>query len=34
VNLKRGPVSVGAFPYDAILPRLRQELDAIIAERR
>jgi (E)-4-hydroxy-3-methylbut-2-enyl-diphosphate synthase len=34
VNLKRGPVSVGAFPYDAILPRLRKELDAIIAERR
>jgi (E)-4-hydroxy-3-methylbut-2-enyl-diphosphate synthase len=34
VNLKRGPVSVGAFPYDAILARLRQELDAIIAERR
>jgi (E)-4-hydroxy-3-methylbut-2-enyl-diphosphate synthase len=34
VNLKRGPQSVGAFSYDDILPRLRKELDAIIAERR
>ncbi len=33
VNLKRGPVSVGAFGYDDILPRLRQELDMIIALR-
>jgi (E)-4-hydroxy-3-methylbut-2-enyl-diphosphate synthase len=33
VNLKRGPESVGAFPYDEILPRLRQELDAIIVQR-
>jgi (E)-4-hydroxy-3-methylbut-2-enyl-diphosphate synthase len=33
VNLKRGPVSVGAFAYDEILPRLRQELDALIAPR-
>ncbi len=33
VNLKRGPVSVGAFAYEEILPRLRQELDAIIAGR-
>jgi (E)-4-hydroxy-3-methylbut-2-enyl-diphosphate synthase len=33
VNLKRGPASVGAFGYDEILPRLRQELDALIAQR-
>jgi (E)-4-hydroxy-3-methylbut-2-enyl-diphosphate synthase len=33
VNLKRGPVSVGAFPYDEILPRLRQELDTLISQR-
>ena len=33
VNLKRGSAEVGAFPYDAILPRLKAELDALIAER-
>jgi (E)-4-hydroxy-3-methylbut-2-enyl-diphosphate synthase len=33
VNLKRGPLSVGAFPYDEILSRLRAELDKLIAER-
>jgi len=33
VNLKRGPESVGAFAYDEILPRLRQELDKLIVER-
>jgi (E)-4-hydroxy-3-methylbut-2-enyl-diphosphate synthase len=33
VNLKRGSVELGQFPYDRILPRLRQELDALIAER-
>jgi len=33
VNLKRGPQELGAFPYDAILPRLREELDALIATR-
>ncbi|MFN6127559.1 MAG: (E)-4-hydroxy-3-methylbut-2-enyl-diphosphate synthase [Planctomycetota bacterium] len=33
VNLKRGSESLGAFAYDEILPRLRQELDAIIEER-
>jgi (E)-4-hydroxy-3-methylbut-2-enyl-diphosphate synthase len=33
VNLKRGPAELGAFPYDAILPRLKQELDTLIAER-
>lgn len=33
VNLKRGSEELGAFGYDAILPRLRQELDALIAAR-
>ncbi len=33
VNLKRGPTEVGAFPYDAILPRLKEELDALIAKK-
>jgi (E)-4-hydroxy-3-methylbut-2-enyl-diphosphate synthase len=33
VNLKRGSVELGAYPYDAILPRLKQELDELIAER-
>jgi (E)-4-hydroxy-3-methylbut-2-enyl-diphosphate synthase len=33
VNLKRGPEDVGAFTYDEILPRLREELDALIARR-
>lgn len=31
VNLKRGAQTVGAFGYDEILPRLRRELDALIA---
>jgi (E)-4-hydroxy-3-methylbut-2-enyl-diphosphate synthase len=31
VNLKRGSEALGAFKYDEILPRLKQELDAIIA---
>ncbi|MBI1313747.1 (E)-4-hydroxy-3-methylbut-2-enyl-diphosphate synthase [bacterium] len=30
VNLKRGPEELGAYPYDEILPRLKQELDALI----
>ncbi|WP_010582188.1 (E)-4-hydroxy-3-methylbut-2-enyl-diphosphate synthase [Schlesneria paludicola] len=34
VNLKKGPVELGAFPYDAILPRLREELDKVIAEKQ
>lgn len=34
VNLKRGPESVGAYPYDEILPKLRSELDAVIARKR
>jgi (E)-4-hydroxy-3-methylbut-2-enyl-diphosphate synthase len=33
VNLKRRTVAVGAFTYDDILPRLRQELDALIEAR-
>jgi (E)-4-hydroxy-3-methylbut-2-enyl-diphosphate synthase len=31
VNLKRRSETLGQFPYDAILPRLKQELDALIA---
>ncbi|MFN0095557.1 MAG: (E)-4-hydroxy-3-methylbut-2-enyl-diphosphate synthase [Dehalococcoidia bacterium] len=33
VNLKKGPVEVGAFKYDEVLARLKVELDAIIAEK-
>ncbi len=33
VNLKRGEESLGAYPYDEILPRLKQELDALIGQR-
>jgi (E)-4-hydroxy-3-methylbut-2-enyl-diphosphate synthase len=33
VNLKRGPESLGAFSYDAILPRLKSELDRLIDAR-
>ena len=33
VNLKRGSEELGAYPYDEILPRLRTELDALIASR-
>jgi (E)-4-hydroxy-3-methylbut-2-enyl-diphosphate synthase len=33
VNLKRGSEELGAFAYDAILPRLKQELDALIETR-
>ncbi len=33
VNLKRRSNELGAFSYDAILPRLRQELDRLIAQR-
>ncbi|MCA9060101.1 MAG: flavodoxin-dependent (E)-4-hydroxy-3-methylbut-2-enyl-diphosphate synthase, partial [Planctomycetaceae bacterium] len=33
VNLKRGPESLGAYPYDEILAKLKLELDAIIAAR-
>jgi (E)-4-hydroxy-3-methylbut-2-enyl-diphosphate synthase len=33
VNLKRGTEALGAFGYDEILPKLREELDAIIATK-
>jgi (E)-4-hydroxy-3-methylbut-2-enyl-diphosphate synthase len=33
VNLKRGSQELGAFPYDQILPKLKQELDLLIANR-
>ncbi|HTI50114.1 MAG TPA: (E)-4-hydroxy-3-methylbut-2-enyl-diphosphate synthase [Planctomycetaceae bacterium] len=33
VNLKRGGMELGAFPYDEILPKLKSELDALIAGR-
>jgi (E)-4-hydroxy-3-methylbut-2-enyl-diphosphate synthase len=33
VNLKRGTDDVGAFRYDEILPRLKSELDRLIATR-
>lgn len=33
VNLKRGSEELGAYPYDEILPKLKQELDALIARR-
>ncbi|HTU27426.1 MAG TPA: (E)-4-hydroxy-3-methylbut-2-enyl-diphosphate synthase [Pirellulales bacterium] len=33
VNLKRGSQELGAFPYDQILGRLKDELDRLIAER-
>lgn len=34
VNLKKQSEELGAFAYDAILPRLKQELDALIAEKQ
>ncbi len=33
VNLKRGPEELGAYPYDRILGRLKEELDRLIVER-
>ena len=33
VNLKRRSEELGAFPYDKILPRLKEELNALIALR-
>ncbi len=30
VNLKKGPLAIGAFTYDQILPKLKAELDRII----
>jgi len=34
VNLKRRSEPLGAFGYDEILPKLRQELDALIAQQK
>jgi (E)-4-hydroxy-3-methylbut-2-enyl-diphosphate synthase len=34
VNLKKKDVKVGSYSYTDVLPRLREELDRIIAERR
>ena len=33
VNLKKGPVGLGAFPYDEILEQLKIELDQLIAQK-
>jgi (E)-4-hydroxy-3-methylbut-2-enyl-diphosphate synthase len=33
VNLKRGSADLGAYPYQDILPRLKDELDKLIAAR-
>ena len=33
LNLKRGGTSLGAFSYEEVLPRLKAELDALIAAR-
>ncbi|GAA5504661.1 (E)-4-hydroxy-3-methylbut-2-enyl-diphosphate synthase [Novipirellula caenicola] len=33
VNLKRGTEALGAFGYDEILPKLKQELDELIARK-
>ena len=33
VNLKKKDVKIGFFGYDAVLPKLRHELDKLIAER-
>ncbi|WP_442485537.1 (E)-4-hydroxy-3-methylbut-2-enyl-diphosphate synthase [Aeoliella sp. SH292] len=33
VNLKKGEESLGQYPYDQILPRLKSELDKIIATK-
>ncbi len=32
VNFKRGEKSIGAFTYEEIIPRLKQELDTLIAD--
>jgi (E)-4-hydroxy-3-methylbut-2-enyl-diphosphate synthase len=33
VNLKKGSTELGAYPYDQILPKLKSELDALIAQK-
>ena len=34
VNLKRGEESLGAYPYDEIIEKLKSELDSLIDARR
>ena len=34
VNLKRGEATLGSFTYEEILPRLKQELDLLIAAKK
>jgi (E)-4-hydroxy-3-methylbut-2-enyl-diphosphate synthase len=34
VNLKRGEATLGSFTYDEILPRLKEELDTLIAAQK
>jgi (E)-4-hydroxy-3-methylbut-2-enyl-diphosphate synthase len=34
VNLKRGEAELGAFPYDTVLDRLKEELDRLIEQKR
>ena len=34
VNLKKGEIAIGSFGYKEILPRLKQELDQLIAEKQ
>ena len=34
MNLKRGGEALGQFPYDAILGKLKSELDGLIANRQ
>jgi hypothetical protein len=34
VNLKKREQFVGAFSYEEILPKLREELDQVIREKR
>lgn len=33
VNLKKGPQELGAYPYDQILDKLKEELDQLIAQK-
>ena len=33
VNLKKGEQSLGSFPYDQVLGRLREELDSLLLSR-
>ena len=33
MNLKKGELLVGNFSYEEILPRLKSELDVLIAEK-